>query len=64
MYKRQREERLQDYMQYIYDSVKMVNTGEVVEMQNSTMPGSWMMGVTEKMCIRDRVQTDSAQARA
>ena len=38
-------------MQYIYDSVKMVNPGAVVEMQNSTMPGSWMMGVTENATI-------------
>ena len=51
LFQRKREEWLQDYMQYIYDSVKMVNPGAVVEMQNSTMPGSWMMGVTENATI-------------
>ena len=40
LFQRKREEWLQDYMQYIYDSVKMVNPGAVVEMQNSTMPGA------------------------
>ena len=29
----------------------MVNPGAVVEMQNSTMPASWMMGVTENATI-------------
>ena len=51
LFQRKREEWLQDYMQYIYDSVKMVNPGAVVEMQNSTMPASWMMGVTENATI-------------
>lgn len=51
LFQSKREEWLQDFMQYIYDSVKMVNPGAVVEMQNSTMPGSWMMGVTENTTV-------------
>ena len=51
LFQKKREEWLLDYMQYIYDSVKLVNPGAVVEMQNSTMPGCWMTGVTENATV-------------